>query len=158
MPTEEQFSPLIAFRQAAYRCLGTARDARFELADAVLLPPRLTALPHCLCVRPFVVAGRVSMKRWKTAGRIGRGCYNYMCRRCPMRIVRCWWGITLLGRACRRGPCAIEPACISRPRSAATSRSPWATIIARSPGSPPMKGGGPSLYYMPEFKSYTIQC
>ena len=39
MPTEEQFSPLIAFRQAAYRCLGAARDARFELADAVLLPP-----------------------------------------------------------------------------------------------------------------------
>jgi hypothetical protein len=39
MPTQEQFSNLIAFRQAAYDCLGLARDAQFELADAVLLTP-----------------------------------------------------------------------------------------------------------------------
>ena len=54
MPTEEQFSPLIAFRQAAYRCLGAARDARFELADAVLLPPsanRFAALSLCPAFR-----------------------------------------------------------------------------------------------------------
>ena len=43
MPTEEQFSPLIAFRQAAYGCLGAARDALFELADAVLLTPSATS-------------------------------------------------------------------------------------------------------------------
>ena len=43
MPTEEQFSPLIAFRQAAYSCLGAARDALFELADAVLLTPSATS-------------------------------------------------------------------------------------------------------------------
>ena len=42
MSTEEQFSPLISFRQAAYGCLGTAQDALFELADAVLLTPWAT--------------------------------------------------------------------------------------------------------------------
>jgi len=43
MSTEEQFSPLISFRQAAYGCLGTAQDALFELADAVLLTPWATS-------------------------------------------------------------------------------------------------------------------
>ena len=43
MPTEEQFSHLIAFRQAAYGCLGAAQDALFELADAVLLTPSATS-------------------------------------------------------------------------------------------------------------------
>jgi hypothetical protein len=38
-PTNGQFNKLIEFRQAAYRCLGNARDAQFELADAVLLTP-----------------------------------------------------------------------------------------------------------------------
>ena len=37
--TDEQFNSLIAFRQAAYACLGNARDAQFDLADAVLLTP-----------------------------------------------------------------------------------------------------------------------
>ena len=32
-----QFTNLIQFRQAAYRCLGRARDAQFELTDAVML-------------------------------------------------------------------------------------------------------------------------
>ena len=43
MSTEEQFSNLIAFRQAAYGCLGRAEDALFELADAVLLTPSATS-------------------------------------------------------------------------------------------------------------------
>ena len=37
MTTEAQFTKLIEFRQAAYQCLGQARDAQFELTDAVLL-------------------------------------------------------------------------------------------------------------------------
>jgi len=37
MSTEAQFTKLIEFRQAAYQCLGQARDAQFELTDAVLL-------------------------------------------------------------------------------------------------------------------------
>lgn len=37
--TETQFTKLIQFRQAAYQCLGKARDAQFELADAVMLTP-----------------------------------------------------------------------------------------------------------------------
>jgi len=37
MTTEAQFTKLIEFRQAAYQCLGQARDAQFELSDAVLL-------------------------------------------------------------------------------------------------------------------------
>lgn len=39
MPTEAQFNALIQFRQATYACLGPARDAQFELVDAVLLTP-----------------------------------------------------------------------------------------------------------------------
>lgn len=35
--TETQFTNLIQFRQAAYRCLGKARDAQMELTDAVIL-------------------------------------------------------------------------------------------------------------------------
>ena len=31
MATEEQFTPLLAFRQAAYECLDAAGDALFEL-------------------------------------------------------------------------------------------------------------------------------
>ena len=38
-PTEEQFNNFIEFRQAAYQCLGKARDAQFELTDAVLVTP-----------------------------------------------------------------------------------------------------------------------
>ena len=38
-PTKVQFNKLIEFRQAAYQCLGHARDAQFELVDAVLLTP-----------------------------------------------------------------------------------------------------------------------
>ena len=34
MFTEEQFSPLHSFRQAAYECLDQGRDALFELCDA----------------------------------------------------------------------------------------------------------------------------
>lgn len=39
MPTEKQFTPFIAFRQAAYECLEPARDALFELCDAIMLTP-----------------------------------------------------------------------------------------------------------------------
>ena len=37
MTTEMQLTKLKEFRQAAYTCLGQARDAQFELTDAVLL-------------------------------------------------------------------------------------------------------------------------
>lgn len=36
---EEQYPKFQTFRQAWYRCLGTARDAVFKLGDAVLLTP-----------------------------------------------------------------------------------------------------------------------
>ena len=39
MSTDEQFSPLPSFRQAAYECLDSAGDALFELCDAVMLTP-----------------------------------------------------------------------------------------------------------------------
>lgn len=41
--TDVQFTKLIQFRQAAYRCLGNARDAQFELTDAVILTPRVNS-------------------------------------------------------------------------------------------------------------------
>jgi hypothetical protein len=39
MATEQQYTSFIAFRQAAYECLGPARDALFELCDAIMLTP-----------------------------------------------------------------------------------------------------------------------
>jgi len=39
MTTEMQFTKFIEFRQAAYHCLGKAKDAQFELTDAVILTP-----------------------------------------------------------------------------------------------------------------------
>lgn len=40
----EQFNKLIDFRQAAYAILGAARDALFELGDAVLVTPHVHSL------------------------------------------------------------------------------------------------------------------
>lgn len=37
--TDARFAKLVEFRQAAYECLGNARDAQFELTDAVILTP-----------------------------------------------------------------------------------------------------------------------
>ena len=42
--TTEQLNKLTALRQAAYDCLGPARDALFELGDAVLLTPSVRSL------------------------------------------------------------------------------------------------------------------
>lgn len=42
--TTQQLNKLTAFRQAAYDCLGPARDALFELGDAVLLTPSVRSL------------------------------------------------------------------------------------------------------------------
>ena len=42
--TTEELNKLIAFRQAAYAVLGPARDALFELGDAVLLTPSVGSL------------------------------------------------------------------------------------------------------------------
>jgi hypothetical protein len=50
MSTEAQSTKLIEFRQAAYDCLGQARDAQFELTDAILLSgavPSFVALSLC---------------------------------------------------------------------------------------------------------------
>lgn len=42
--TSENFNKLTAFRQAVYHDLGPARDALFELADAVWLMPHAQSL------------------------------------------------------------------------------------------------------------------
>jgi len=41
--TDDPFNKLKAFRQAAYEYLGNARDAQFELTDAVILTPRVNS-------------------------------------------------------------------------------------------------------------------
>ena len=42
--TTENLNKLAAFRQAVYSDLGLARDALFELADAVLLMPHAQSM------------------------------------------------------------------------------------------------------------------
>lgn len=42
----KQLNNLIEFRQASYRCLGRAKDALFELSDAVMLTPQAPSLAH----------------------------------------------------------------------------------------------------------------
>jgi hypothetical protein len=41
---DEQITRLIAFRQAAYACMGKGRDALFDLMDAILLTPAVNSL------------------------------------------------------------------------------------------------------------------
>lgn len=43
---DEQLNNLMEFRQASYRCLSKARDALFELGDAVLTTPSIASLAH----------------------------------------------------------------------------------------------------------------
>jgi hypothetical protein len=45
----KHFNRLIQFRQAAYQALGNARDALFELGDAVLLTPQARSLAELSC-------------------------------------------------------------------------------------------------------------
>jgi len=40
---DQQLTKLKAFRQAAYSCLGNARDAQFELTDAVMVTPAINS-------------------------------------------------------------------------------------------------------------------
>jgi hypothetical protein len=49
----EHFNKLIQFRQAAYDCLGPARDALFELSDAVIAMPTVQSFAELSCCRYF---------------------------------------------------------------------------------------------------------
>jgi hypothetical protein len=49
----EHFNKLIQFRQAAYACLGSARDAFFELSDAVIDMPAVQSFAELSCSRYF---------------------------------------------------------------------------------------------------------
>ncbi len=51
--TQAQLSKLVAFRQSVYGCLTRARDVLFELLDAVLSTPQLTAFPELACAPVF---------------------------------------------------------------------------------------------------------
>jgi hypothetical protein len=49
----EHFNKLIQFRQVAYECLGNARDALFELSDAVIAMPTIQSFAELSCCRYF---------------------------------------------------------------------------------------------------------
>lgn len=49
----EHFNKLIQFRHAAYRHLGPAKDALFELGDAVLSMPTVQSFAELSCSRYF---------------------------------------------------------------------------------------------------------
>ncbi len=69
----KQYERLRAFRQTAYERLGTAKDALFDLLDAVLLTQdghRPIALPSYPLLQCFVGSGQVYMKRYKMVVRI----------------------------------------------------------------------------------------
>lgn len=51
--TQTQLTKLAAFRQSVYGCLTQARDALFELLDAVLTTPQLAAFPELSCAPVF---------------------------------------------------------------------------------------------------------
>lgn len=51
--TQAQLSKLAAFRQSVYGCLTRARDALFELIDAVLTSPGLASFPELSCAPCF---------------------------------------------------------------------------------------------------------
>jgi len=47
------FNKLIQFRQATYTCLGTAKDALFEISDAVMDTPAANSFAELSCSRQF---------------------------------------------------------------------------------------------------------
>lgn len=51
--TQAQLTKLAAFRQSVYGCLTKARDALFELLDAVLTTPQLASFPELSCAPVF---------------------------------------------------------------------------------------------------------
>ena len=50
---KEHFNKLIQFRQAAYGCLGQARDAMFELGDAVIQMRQVQSFVELSCAPAF---------------------------------------------------------------------------------------------------------
>ena len=56
----EHFNKLIQFRQAAYANLGTAKDALFELGDAVINTPAANSFAELSCSKHF-------RRRWSSA-------------------------------------------------------------------------------------------
>lgn len=46
LPADKQLNNLHEFRQASYRCLGKAKDALFELSDALMVTPSAPSLAH----------------------------------------------------------------------------------------------------------------
>jgi hypothetical protein len=62
-----KFEQLREFRQLAYQCLGNAKDATFELADAAPDdPPHLMLRRFSPLIPYFGVSGRAPMKHYKT--------------------------------------------------------------------------------------------
>ena len=49
----QHFNKLIQFRQAVYENLGTAREALFELSDAVITMPSVQSFAELSCSRFF---------------------------------------------------------------------------------------------------------
>src|SRR5512142_1959995 len=56
----EHFNKLIQFRQAAYSLLGNARDALFELTDAVIQLPHVQSFVELSCAPAF-------RRKWSSA-------------------------------------------------------------------------------------------
>src|SRR6202142_2654931 len=50
---KQYFNKLVQFRQAAYRNLGTARDALFELSDAVMSTAAANSFAELSCCKHF---------------------------------------------------------------------------------------------------------
>ena len=91
MPTktnEEQFIELAQFRQTIYeQYLTQARDAQFELIDALLLSPAIPSFPH-------LSRSPVFRRQWHSAyaavrrGRQDRvGLRRYLCQQVPAQAV-----------------------------------------------------------------------
>jgi hypothetical protein len=60
LSTKQHFNMLIQFRQAAYVLLGNAKDALFELGDAVMTTPAANSFAELSCSRFF-------RRRWPSA-------------------------------------------------------------------------------------------
>ena len=80
---KSNLNALIEFRYGIYQSFKQARDALFNLVDALASEDRAQSLPE-LSLSPFLSAsGRVLMKRWKTGSltlRHCKGCSSRICR------------------------------------------------------------------------------
>jgi len=100
----EQFNKLGEFRQATYEYGFTqARDAQFELVDALLAGRPVRSFPELSLVPTFRRQWHSSYAAIERGDKTGHGWNGTWCSRCRRRVCSCFPWMVPLGLIRRRG-------------------------------------------------------